>query len=72
MMPLKNTTAQPSLPLVFEEWRAIPGYEGYYEASNLGELRGLPRLVRSGNKGLRHKTLHLLKPISGAREYYVY
>jgi hypothetical protein len=26
-----------------EEWRAIPGYEGYYEASDLGRVRSLDR-----------------------------
>lgn len=28
-----------------ENWRPIPGFEGYYEASNLGRVRGLDRLV---------------------------
>lgn len=26
-----------------EEWRAIPGYEGYYEASSLGRVRSFHR-----------------------------
>lgn len=28
-----------------EEWRAIAGYEGFYEVSNLGAVRSLPRAV---------------------------
>lgn len=28
-----------------EEWRAVPGYEGYYEASDSGKFRSLPRRV---------------------------
>lgn len=31
---------QPTLPFVFEEeWRAVIGYEGFYEVSNLGRVR---------------------------------
>lgn len=28
-----------------EEWRAVKGYEGKYEVSNLGRVRTLPRMV---------------------------
>lgn len=31
-----------------EEWRAIPGYEGLYEASSHGRVRSLPRATTSG------------------------
>lgn len=31
-----------------EEWRAIAGYEGIYEVSSLGRVRGLPRVVQYG------------------------
>lgn len=30
-----------------EEWRDIPGYEGYYQASNIGGVRSLDRVVES-------------------------
>ena len=29
-----------------EEWRAIPGWGGYYEVSNLGQVRSVARVVR--------------------------
>lgn len=40
------------MPNLHEEWRAIPGYEGMYEASNLGRIRSLDRWVgaRGGKK----------------------
>lgn len=28
-----------------EEWRDIPGFEGYYQASNMGRIRSLDRVV---------------------------
>lgn len=34
-----------------EEWRPIPGYEGYYEVSNEGNVRSVDRIViRKGRK----------------------
>jgi hypothetical protein len=34
---------QPPLPLEAEEWRPLLGYEGLYEVSSLGRVRGMPR-----------------------------
>ena len=34
-----------------EEWRAVPNFETYYEISNYGNVRSLPRVVEYG----RHK-----------------
>jgi hypothetical protein len=35
-----------------EIWKDIKGYEGYYQISNFGRVKSLPRIVnRSGNKG---------------------
>jgi hypothetical protein len=31
------------------QWRAIVGYEGVYEVSNLGEVKSLPRKISNGN-----------------------
>ena len=42
-----------------EEWRAIEGYEGYYEVSNLGRVRSVERPYKSG-KGI--KKAKILKP----------
>lgn len=33
-----------------EEWRAIVGYEGYYEVSSLGRIKSLARTTRHGHK----------------------
>lgn len=35
--------------MTIEIWRAVQGYEGYYEISNLGKLKSLDRMVRQGN-----------------------
>lgn len=43
-----------------EEWRSVVGYEGYYEVSNLGEVRSLERVVKmkDGSTRITHgKTL---------------
>jgi hypothetical protein len=32
-----------------EQWRAIPGWEGFYEVSDMGRVRSLDRIVRCGN-----------------------
>lgn len=32
-----------------EEWRAIPGFEGYYEVSDLGRVRSLDRVISRSN-----------------------
>lgn len=55
-----------------EEWRDIPGYEGYYQVSNLGRVKSMPRLThvigitRKDGK-LRNETWNrpgrVLKPI---------
>lgn len=31
-----------------EQWRPVVGYEGYYEVSDLGRLRSLPRILADG------------------------
>jgi hypothetical protein len=36
-----------------EVWKAIPEFEGLYEASNLGRIRSLPRKTRTGSLGGR-------------------
>lgn len=41
--------------LLGEEWRDIPGYEGFYQASSLGKIRSLDR--KSGQKICTWKVL---------------
>jgi hypothetical protein len=36
---------------VTEEWRDIAGYEGFYQVSNLGRVRGLPKVWSTGKFG---------------------
>lgn len=45
-----------------EEWKDIPGYEGYYQASNLGNIKSVERTVNQRNGGKQVKKEHLLKP----------
>lgn len=42
-----------------EAWKPIPGYEGFYEASTLGRIRSVSRLVRcyGGHRTIRLKVL---------------
>lgn len=35
-----------------EIWKPIKGYEGYYDVSNLGRVRSLPRMVPNEMRGL--------------------
>ena len=36
-----------------EIWKPIPGYEGYYEISTLGNVKSLDRYVRSKYNSIR-------------------
>ena len=36
-----------------EEWRAIPGYEGFYEVSSLGRVKSLARVIELSNGRLQ-------------------
>lgn len=40
---------QPTISDSAEEWRNIPGYEGYYEVSNKGNVRSVDRTVVKSN-----------------------
>ena len=45
-----------------EEWKPIPGYEGIYEASNLGRIRTAPgKTTDSVRHGTRHWCVRVLK-----------
>ena len=45
-----------------EEWRDIPGYEGLYQVSNLGEVKSLPKEYIVGNGAKRNHGGMVLKP----------
>ena len=44
-----------------EQWIAIPGYEGFYEVSNLGQVRSLERTEVIG-RSTRRRSAKVLKP----------
>ena len=44
--------------LTTEEWRDIPGFEGIYQASNLGRIRSVDR-IDSGGRSLKGKVRKL-------------
>lgn len=46
-------------------WKAIPEYEGYYEASTNGEIRSLDRYVNNRNSFVKGKMMHLNLGSSG-------
>lgn len=61
---------------MIEEWRDIVGYEGWYQASNFGNIRSLSREVcgksRHGNLFTRFTKAKTLKPKRGGNTDYWY
>ena len=56
-----------------EEWRDIPGYEGYYQASSLGRVRSLDRVIeQTGPNGVYSRVFpgRLLSPSRRPDSYY--
>ena len=45
-----------------EIWRNIPGYEGLYQASSLGNIKSLYRFVKCVHGGRRSVPERILKP----------
>ena len=56
-----------------EKWKAIPGFEGFYEASNRGRIRSLDRFVKhpSGSKKKLKGRVLKASPMSGLDGYLV-
>ena len=55
-----------------EIWKDIEGYEGYYQVSNFGRVRSLPRNIYSVKDGrfLRFKPLNIKNPKETTDGYY--
>lgn len=51
-----------------EIWKAVPEFEGFYEVSNIGRVRSISRIVRSG-RGYRINPSIILKPALGQWGY---
>lgn len=57
---------------VHEEWRPIPGFEGFYEASSLGRVRSLPRLVHYPSRNRTHRLKgKVLRLVTRTDDYFV-
>ena len=54
-----------------EIWRDIPDYEGIYQASNLGNVRSLPRIVIGGKGKVQEVPGGLLKHSKDSYGYHV-
>jgi len=52
-----------------ERWKAIPGYEGLYEASDLGRIRSVYRVVIHRDGQVRRYQSKVLKPTPDKKGY---
>lgn len=52
-----------------ETWKPVPGYEGFYEASDLGRVRSVERRVNTA-RGSRLKVERILTPIKNKKTGY--
>ena len=41
--------------MIEEVWKPVVGYEGYYEISNLGNVRSVDRIINGGRWGTEHR-----------------
>lgn len=55
-----------------EIWKPIPGYEGYYESSNMGQIRSVDREVMDKNGGLKRLKSKILKNLKHRSSCYYY
>jgi len=57
-MPTQLTLTAAHSQLLVEEWRDIPKFEGFYQASTLGRIRSLDRVLESfSRKGNKYRRL---------------
>lgn len=53
-----------------ESWKPVVGYEGFYEVSNLGNIRSIGRMVKSKNNSLKFSEGRDIKKILQGTGYY--
>ena len=58
-----------SLPMEQETWKDIPDYEGYYQASTLGRIRSLDRIVPHPRLGSQFVRGVIFKPSLSKQGY---
>lgn len=58
--------------MAVEKWRAVVGWEGFYEVSDRGRARSLDRAVQTRGRGLRHLRGRILKQGLVGRAPYLY
>ena len=54
---------------MIELWRPIPGYEGFYEAGDLGNIRSLDRRIKYPNGTVQLRKGRMLKQSVGSHGY---
>lgn len=62
-------TAEPSTPFANERWSDIPGWEGFYQASNMGRVKSLARTVPRPKRGDLHLKERILRYATNSRGY---
>ena len=56
---------------MIELWKPIPGFEGFYEAGDLGNIRSVDRRVKYSNGSIHLYKSKVLKPGVDPRGYYI-
>jgi hypothetical protein len=59
---MATPTAAPSTKSASEKWADIPGYEGYYEVSSLGNVRSLDRAIPHPKYGVQRRKGKPMQP----------
>ena len=55
---------------MIEIWKAVAGYEGLYEVSNLGNIKSLDRVIRTRYNGTTIRKGRILTPFYEERSGY--
>lgn len=51
------------------QWRVVPGWDGFYEVSDLGDVRSVPRVVEHKDGRVRQLKGHTLKQNEDGKGY---